>query len=240
MECTAAGEVTVVVVDGDPVFRMGMTALLGSVAGLSVVAEAATPDEAVAAVERLRPRVVVTDLCPGRAAEPGIDAARRLLRLRPQPAVLVVTVADDDEVVLASLRSGARGYLLKGAGPAVVERAVWAVANGETLLGPGVGQRVAARLAGPHPGRPAPVLCGLTPREHEVLDLVARGLGNEAIARRLTVSPKTVRNHVSAVLTKLHTASRAEAIVRAREAGLGGGRGDWDGVGVPGGLPRDP
>ncbi|MEV7536537.1 response regulator transcription factor [Streptomyces hydrogenans] len=220
----ATAEVTVVVVDGDPVFRMGMTALLGAVDGLAVVAEAATADEAVAAVERLRPRVVVTDLCPGREGGSGIDAVRRLLRLRPQPAVLVVTVADDDDSVLASLRSGARGYLLKGAGPAEVARAVWAVANGETLLGPAVGRLVAARLAGPHPGRPAPVLRGLTPREHEVLDLVARGLGNEAIARRLTVSPKTVRNHVSAVLTKLHTASRAEAIVRAREAGLGGGR----------------
>ncbi|MFJ3097777.1 LuxR C-terminal-related transcriptional regulator [Streptomyces hydrogenans] len=220
----ATAEVTVVVVDGDPVFRMGMIALLGAVDGLAVVAEAATADEAVAAVERLRPRVVVTDLCPGREGGSGIDAVRRLLRPRPQPAVLVVTVADDDDSVLASLRSGARGYLLKGAGPAEVARAVWAVANGETLLGPAVGRLVAARLAGPHPGWPAPVLRGLTPREHEVLDLVARGLGNEAIARRLTVSPKTVRNHVSAVLTKLHTASRAEAIVRAREAGLGGGR----------------
>ncbi|MET8973710.1 response regulator transcription factor [Streptomyces hydrogenans] len=227
MDGTAAGtaEVTVVVVDGDPVFRMGMTALLGAVDGLAVVAEAATADEGVAAVERLRPRVVVTDLCPGREGESGIDAVRRLLRPRPQPAVLVVTVADDDDSVLASLRTGARGYLLKGAGPAEVARAVWAVANGETLLGPAVGRLVAARLAGTYPGgRAAPVLRGLTPREHEVLDLVARGLGNEAIARRLTVSPKTVRNHVSAVLTKLHTASRAEAIVRAREAGLGGGR----------------
>ncbi|MFB7362834.1 LuxR C-terminal-related transcriptional regulator [Streptomyces hydrogenans] len=227
MDGTAAGsaEVTVVVVDGDPVFRMGMAALLGAVDGLAVVAEAATADEGVAAVERLRPRVVVTDLCPGREGESGIDAVRRMLRPRPQPAVLVVTVADDDDSVLASLRTGARGYLLKGAGPAEVARAVWAVANGETLLGPAVGRLVAARLAGTHPGgRAAPVLRGLTPREHEVLDLVARGLGNEAIARRLTVSPKTVRNHVSAVLTKLHTASRAEAIVRAREAGLGGGR----------------
>ncbi|QDY80512.1 response regulator [Streptomyces qinzhouensis] len=221
MDGTAIAEVTVVVVDGDPVFRMGMTALLGSVSGLSVVAEAATTDEAVAVVERYRPRVVVMDLRPGREGESGIDAARRLLRLRPQPAVLVVTVTDDDDSVLASLRSGARGYLLKGSDQAVLERAVRAVANGETLLGPGVGQRIAARLAGPYPGRPAPLLCGLTPREHEVLDLVARGLDNTAIARRLAVSPKTVRNHVSAVLTKLHTASRAEAIVRAREAGLG-------------------
>ncbi|MFE1271000.1 LuxR C-terminal-related transcriptional regulator [Streptomyces sp. NPDC058758] len=224
MDGTAAAEVTVVVVDADPVFRMGMTALLGSVDGLSVVAEAATADEAVAAVERLRPRVVVTDLCRGPDGESGAEAVRRMLGPRPRPAVLVVTVADDDASVLAALRAGARGYLLKGAGPAEVVRAVWAVANGETLLGAAVGRLVAALLAGPRPGRTAPVLRGLTPREHEVLDLVARGLGNEAIARRLTVSPKTVRNHVSAVLAKLHTASRAEAIVRAREAGLGGGR----------------
>ncbi|MFJ6868623.1 LuxR C-terminal-related transcriptional regulator [Streptomyces termitum] len=220
------GDVTVVVVDGDPVFRMGMAVLLGSVAGVAVVAEAATADEAVVAVERFRPRVVVTDLCPGPGEGAGSDAVRRLLRSRPQPAVLVVTVADDDELVLASLRSGARGYLLKGAGPVVVERAVRAVADGEILLGPGVGERVAALLAAPASGRTAPALRGLTPREHEVLDLVARGLGNEAIARRLAVRAKTVRNHVSAVLTKLHTASRAEAIVRAREAGLGGGHRD--------------
>lgn len=222
----AAADVTVVVVDGDPVFRMGMAVLLGSVAGVAVVAEAATADEAVVAVERFRPRVVVTDLCPGPGEGAGSDAVRRLLRSRPQPAVLVVTVADDDELVLASLRSGARGYLLKGAGPVVVERAVRAVADGEILLGPGVGERVAALLAAPAVGRTAPALRGLTPREHEVLDLVARGLGNEAIARRLAVRAKTVRNHVSAVLTKLHTASRAEAIVRAREAGLGGGHRD--------------
>ncbi|AZK92633.1 MULTISPECIES: response regulator [Streptomyces] len=216
-------EVTVVVVDGDPEFRMGMTALLGSVCGLSVVAEAATTDEAVAAVRRFRPRVVLMGLRPGPEGEPGIDAARRLLRLRPQPAVLVVSVTADDDSVLASLRSGARGYLVKGSGAAVVERAVRAVANGETLLGPGIGRRVAARLAGPDPRRPAPVLCGLTLREHDVLDLMARNLDDRAIARRLAMSPKTVRNHVSTVLAKLHAADRAEAIVRAREAGLGGG-----------------
>ncbi|MGV9317099.1 LuxR C-terminal-related transcriptional regulator [Streptomyces sp. NPDC003691] len=224
MDGTATAEVTVVVMDGDPVFRTGLTALLDSVPGLSVVAETATADEAVAAVERHRPRVVVTDLRPGPGGGSGVEAARRLLRLRPQPAVLVVTVADDDDSVIASLRTGARGYLLKGAGRAELERAVRAVANGEILLGAGVGGGVVARVSGSCGGRPAPVLWGLTPREHEVLDLVARGLDNGTIARRLTVSPKTVRNHVSAVLAKLRTASRAEAIVRAREAGLGGER----------------
>ncbi|MGX2995589.1 LuxR C-terminal-related transcriptional regulator [Streptomyces sp. JNUCC 64] len=224
MDGTAAAEVTVVVMDGDPVFRTGLTALLGSVPGLSVVGEAATADEAVAAVERYRPRVVVTDPRPGPGGGSGIDTARRLLRLRPQPAVLVVTVTADDDSVIASLRTGARGYLLKGAGRAELERAVRAVANGEILLGAGVGGRVVAWVADFCRGRPVPVLRGLTPREHEVLDLIARGLDNATIARRLTVSPKTVRNHVSTVLTKLHTASRAEAIVRAREAGLGGER----------------
>ncbi|MFE7129899.1 LuxR C-terminal-related transcriptional regulator [Streptomyces sp. NPDC057638] len=215
-------EVTVVIVDEDPVFRLGMTALLGSVRGLSVVAEAATTVEAVAVVERHRPRVVVMDLRAGPGRESGVDAARQVLRLRPQPAVLVMTGVDDGDSVLVSLRTGARGYLLKGASAAEVERAVRAVANGEILLGHGVARHALACVAGPHPGGRAPVLCGLTPREHEVLDQVARGLDNEMIARRLALSPKTVRNHVSTILTKLQVNSRAQAIVRAREAGLGG------------------
>ncbi|GLF99529.1 response regulator transcription factor [Streptomyces yaizuensis] len=218
-------EITVVIVDDHPVFRLGMAALLGSLPGLAVVAEAATAAEAIVAVERHRPHVVVMDLeLGGPEGTSGIDGTRGLLRLRPQPAVLVMTTRNDDDSVFAALRAGARGYLLKGSTGTEVERAVRAVANGEVLLGPAVADRAVAYLTGRYAGGPAPVLPGLTPREHEVLDLAARGLDNRVIAHRLTLSQKTVRNHLSCIFMKLHAGSRAEAIVRAREAGLGGER----------------
>ncbi|GAA3377250.1 response regulator transcription factor [Streptomyces sannanensis] len=214
---------TVVVVDDHPVFRMGMSALLGSLPGLSVVAEAETVEGAVAAAEAHTPDVVIMDLHLGAQAPSGVDATREILRLRPATAVLVVTMLDDDDSVFASMRAGARGYLLKGAAPAEIDRAVRAVANGEVILGPAVASRVMAYLTGLHAPGAAPVaLPELTAREREVLDLVARGLDNLAISRRLVLSPKTVRNHLSNILTKLQAASRAEAIVRARQAGLGG------------------
>ena len=134
--------------------------------------------------------------------------------------VLVVTMLDDDDSVFASMRAGARGYLLKGAAPDEIERAIRAVANGEVLLGPGIAARAIAFLAGGRASGPTP-FPDLTDREREVLDLVARGLDNQRIATRLAVSDKTVRNHLSNILTKLQVADRSQAIVRAREAGLG-------------------
>jgi DNA-binding NarL/FixJ family response regulator len=213
-------EVTVVLAGGDPVFRMGLAALLGPLPGMSVVAEAATVAEAVAAVERHGPRVVVMELSPGAGTESGIEGTGRLLRLRPGTAVLVMA-GDDDDSLFACLRAGALGYLLRSASGTEVERAIRAVANGELLLGPGPAGRVIARVAGLRPGSSAPALPGLTRREHEVLDLVAGGLDNRAIARELTLSQKTVRNHVSNILMKIGATGRPEAIVRAREAGLG-------------------
>ncbi|MFE1957969.1 response regulator [Streptomyces sp. NPDC059479] len=219
----ADGGLRIVVVDDHPVFRMGMAALLGSLPGVSVVGEAETRDEAVAAVTAHRPDVVIMDLHLGDGAPSGVGATREILRLRPATAVLVVTMLDDDDSVFASMRAGARGYLLKGATPAEIERGVRAVAHGEVLLGPAVASRAMAYLTGLRaPGALPVVLPELTAREREVLDLVARGLDNLAISRRLVLSPKTVRNHLSNILTKLQAASRAEAIVRARQAGLGG------------------
>ncbi|GAA2424425.1 response regulator transcription factor [Streptomyces glaucus] len=213
----------VLVVDDHPVFRMGMAALLGSLPGIAVAGEADTADGAVAAVAAHRPDVVVMDLHLGEPAASGVEATREILRLRPGTAVLVVTMLDDDASVFAAMRAGARGYLLKGAGPAEVERAVRAVANGEVILGPAVAGRAVAHLTATAAGTSAPdALGGLTAREREVLDLVARGLDNRAISRRLALSQKTVRNHLSNILTKLQAASRGEAIVRARRAGLGG------------------
>lgn len=208
----------ILVVDDHPVFRMGMAALLGSV-GFEVVAEAESAEDAVAAVDEHAPDVVIMDLHLGTSS--GVDATREIARRHPEVGVLVVTMFDDDDSVFASMRAGARGYLLKGAGPTEVERAVRAVANGEILLGPGVASKAVAFLSGPPAGRATP-FPELTDREREVLDQVARGLDNLAIARRLGLSPKTVRNHLSNILTKLQVADRAQAIVRAREAGLGG------------------
>ncbi|MFJ8229881.1 LuxR C-terminal-related transcriptional regulator [Streptomyces sp. NPDC094448] len=216
----APAEVTVVIAGGDPVFRMGLAALLGPLPGLSVVAEAASVAEAVALVERHGPRVVVMDLRPGSGTESGIDGTRRLRHLRPGTAVLVMAGEDDDSL-FACLRAGALGYLLRSASGTEVERAVRAVANGELLLGPGPAERVFARVVGLPACSAGPPLLGLTPREHEVLDLVACGLDNRAIALKLSLSQKTVRNHVSNIFMKIGAAGRPEAIVRAREAGLG-------------------
>ncbi|MET7847800.1 response regulator transcription factor [Streptomyces avermitilis] len=221
-ETSGAGGLRIVVVDDHPVFRMGMTALLGSLSGLTVVAEAEDGASAVAAARTHRPDVVVMDLHLGDRTPSGVEATREILRIRPGTAVLVVTMLDDDDSVFASMRAGARGYLLKGAAPAEIERAVRAVANGEVILGPAVASRAVAYLTGLRSaGAPPVALPELTAREREVLDLVARGLDNLAISRRLVLSPKTVRNHLSNILTKLQAATRAEAIVRARQAGLG-------------------
>jgi DNA-binding NarL/FixJ family response regulator len=213
-----ATTIRIVVVDDHPVFRMGMSALLSSITGLTVVGEAATVDEAVAVARSSRPDVVVMDLHLGDGS--GIDATRRILANDPDVGVLAVTMMDDDDSVFAAMRAGARGYLLKGASPDDIERAIRAVARGEVLLGPQVAARAIAYLTG---SRAADTLAfpQLTGREREVLDLVARGLDNTSISRRLALSPKTVRNHLSNVFTKLQVADRSQAIVRAREAGLG-------------------
>lgn len=210
----------VVVVDDHPVFRMGMVALLSSLPDFEVVGQAESAEEAVAVVTGApQVDVVMMDLHLGESS--GVDATRELTRRRPDAAVLVVTMLDDDDSVFASMRAGARGYLLKGADPVEIERAVRAVANGEVLFGPGIAAKAVAYLAGSRSAAPSP-FPELTDREVEVLEQVARGLDNATIARRLSLSPKTVRNHLSNILTKLQVLDRSQAIVRAREAGLGG------------------
>jgi DNA-binding NarL/FixJ family response regulator len=149
----------------------------------------------------------------------GLEATRRIAAAAPGLGVLVVTMVDDDDAVVAALRAGARGYLLKGAGHAEIVRAVRGVAAGEAVLGPAVAGRVLGRLA--RPGEPA--LPELTGREREVLALVARGLGNHAIARHLVISDKTVGNHLSSIYAKLGVADRAAAVARARASGLTAG-----------------
>lgn len=209
--------ITVVVVDDHPVFRLGMVGLLGSLPGIEVVGQAASRAELTAVITE-PPRVILMDLHLG--SESGIELTRWLAHTRPAVAVLVITMSDDDESVAAAMRAGARGYLLKAAAPAEVERAVRAVANGEMILGPQVAARAMAQVVSGRTAARVP-FPELTDREREVLDLVARGYDNATISKRLLLSPKTVRNHIANVMAKLALRDRAAAIVAAREAGLG-------------------
>lgn len=210
----------VVIADDHPVVRQGLQALLATVTDVEVVSEATNGEDAVRAAIELLPDVVVMDLSmPGLN---GIEATRQIAAAAPSVGVLVLTMVEDDDSVFAALRAGAMGYVLKGADPVEVIRAIQAIAAGEVLLGASIARRMAGYFgqAGPAPSTGS-AFPHLTAREREVLDLLAGGLSNQAIARRLVVNEKTVRNHVSNVFAKLHVANRAEAIVRAREAGLG-------------------
>jgi DNA-binding NarL/FixJ family response regulator len=208
----------VVIADDHPVFRQGLRALLDAI-GVDVAGEARDGEEAVAVCLAVRPDVLLLDLHMPRAS--GVEVTRRLAAECPGTAVLVLTMHDDDGTVLAAVRAGARGYLLKGAGQDEIGGAVRAVAGGAMVYGSGIGERLVGALAGPVTAGPDP-FPELSPREREILDLMARGDGNAAIARRLHLSEKTVRNNVSHIFVKLRVADRVQAVVRAREAGLGG------------------
>jgi DNA-binding NarL/FixJ family response regulator len=209
--------IRVAVVDDHPVFRLGMVALLSTLDGIAVVAEASSSAEAIALVTA-DVDVVLMDLELGDRS--GVETTRDLVSRFPTLRVLMVTMHEDDESIVASMRAGARGYLVKGAVPDEVERAIRAVANGELLLGAAVAERALGFMAASRSLAPA-VFPELTDREREVLDLVAGGLDTAAISRRLVLSPKTVRNHISNILAKLGVPDRSAAIVRARQAGLG-------------------
>jgi len=209
--------VRVVLADDHPVVRAGLAALLGSLPDMAVVAVAADGRAAVRKVVLHKPDVAVLDLqMPG---QDGFAAIREISRAAPEVAVLVLTMFDDDESVFAAMRAGARGYVVKGAEQDEIGRAVRAVASGEAIFGPGVAERVLRFFASPP--RAADPFPELTVREREILELLAAGLPNSAIATRLSLSPKTVANHLSSIFTKLQVADRAQAILRAREAGLG-------------------
>jgi DNA-binding NarL/FixJ family response regulator len=210
--------IRVLIADDHPLFRDGLRGLLASRDGFEVVGEAASGQEAVTLAAADLPDVVVMDLhMPGLN---GIDATRRIIAASPHTAVLVLTMFSDDDSVFAAMRAGARGYLHKGAGQVEIVQAIQTVARGEAVFGPAIADRVLAYFSSPPPA-PAEAFPDLTEREREVLELLARGELNAAIARRLGLSPKTVRNHVSNIFAKLQVADRAQAVIRAREAGLG-------------------
>ena len=210
----------VLLADDHPVFRRGLRMLLDAQPdGAEIVGEASNGTEAVELARELQPDVVVMDLQMPELN--GIEATQRIVEESPHIGVLVLTMFEDDDSVFAAMRAGARGYLLKGADQAEIVRAIHAVGSGEAIFGPHIARRVMDFFSGERTAVPFPEL---TAREREVLELVAQGRSNADITRTLVLSPKTVRNHVSNVFTKLQVADRAQAIVRAREAGLGSGR----------------
>jgi DNA-binding NarL/FixJ family response regulator len=193
--------------------------VLDDLDGVEVVAQAADGAQALAAVAEHAPDVVLMDLrMPGVG---GLEATARIRVEHPGTAVLVLTMDSDDDSVFAALRAGARGYLLKEADGLDIQRAIDGVARGEAVFGPGIAERVLGFFASGRPAASSP-FPQLTPRELEVLEMIAQGLDNQQIARRLVLSDKTVRNRVSDVLAKLHARSRAEMVALARDAGLGG------------------
>jgi DNA-binding NarL/FixJ family response regulator len=210
--------IRVLVADDHPLFRDGLIALLHDEPDTELTGTAATGTEAVDLARETQPDVVVMDLqMPGLN---GIEATRRIVADSPHIAVLVLTMFDDDDSIFSALRAGARGYLLKGADREQIRRGIQAAANGEIIFGAQLAERMLGYFTA---AAPPPVFPQLTEREREVLELVAQGQDNTSIAARLRLSQKTVRNNVSNILTKLQVADRAQAIVRARDVGLGHG-----------------
>ena len=209
--------IRVAIADDHALVREGLRSLLQAVDGLELVAAVGGAREAVRTAVTERPDVLVLDINMPDGS--GIEVAHELQRVAPEVAIVMLTMHDDDDSVFAAMRSGARGYVLKGADPDEVVRAITVVASGGVILGPGVASRALTFLS--RPARDEPAFPQLTSREREVLDLIAQGHGNGAIASALSVSPSTVGNHVTNIFAKLQVASRSEAIVRARDAGLG-------------------
>lgn len=209
----------ILIADDHTLFRDGLKALFGSLPNTEVVGEAATGTETVALAENLQPDVVLMDIQMPDLN--GIEATRRIVQTSPHIGVIVVTMFEDDDSVFAAMRAGARGYVLKGADQEEMLRAIQAVARGEALFGPTIAARLQAYFSLPKPNTAPELFPDLTEREREVLELLAQGFNNGDIARRLHISQKTVRNHCSNIFSKLQVVDRTQAIIRAREAGIG-------------------
>lgn len=209
----------ILIADDHTLFRDGLRSLLNSIPEMEVVGEAGRGEEVIAQAVALQPDVILMDIqMPG---VNGIEATRRILRTSPHIGVIVVTMFEEDDSVFAAMRAGARGYILKGADQAEMLRAIRAVANGEALFGPAIARRLMGFFEDSRAVVSPALFPELTEREREVLNLIAQGDNNAEIAGRLMLAPKTVRNHISNIFSKLQVADRAQAIVRARQAGLG-------------------
>jgi DNA-binding NarL/FixJ family response regulator len=211
--------IRILIADDHQIFRDGMKMLLETEPGLHLVGEAETGTEAVRLASELNPDVILMDLqMPG---IDGIEAVRQIMADRPEIKILMLTMFDDDHSVFAAMRAGARGYVLKGMRRNEMLRAIWSISEGEAIFSPGIASRMIDFFSKLQPPTIAGVFPELTVREREVLVLLARDYKNSDIAQELVLSVKTVRNHVSSILTKLQAGSRAEAARRARDAGLG-------------------
>src|SRR6266852_380231 len=220
-------QIRILIADDHPLFRDGLRALLESVPDMQVIGEVATGNEVMAKAQALQPDVILMDIkMPGLN---GIEATRRVLQTSPHIRILVITMFEDDESVFAAIRAGARGYLLKGAVQEETLRAIRAVASGEAIFGPSIAERLMHYFGSTRPvgkSGPAQFFPELTDREYEILALIAQRKSHAEIAAHLVLIPKTVRNHVSNILSKLQVADRAEAMRAAWTAGLGQGNGE--------------
>ena len=214
--------IRVLVVDDQAIYRVGLKTMLEEADGVEFVGEAADGTAAIDACATSVPDVVLMDIrMPGVG---GVEATRAIVGAHPGIAVLMLTMLQDDTSLFAALRAGARGYLLKGAGPTQIIRAIQAAHDGDAVIGSGASDRLAALFHAEQPGGPSP-FPSLTRRELEILELIASGANNGLIASRLYLSDKTIRNNVTAILAKLGASDRAAAIVAARERGLGAASG---------------
>jgi DNA-binding NarL/FixJ family response regulator len=207
--------ITVLIADDHAMVREGLRALLSSMEGYELVGTASTGADAIREAILLKPDLLILDI--GFPDLSGIEVVRNLAKAAPSVKILMLTMYDDDESILGAVRAGALGYVLKGAEADDLVRAIAAVAAGEAIFGPGLARRALQALSAPR----EPAFTELTRREREVLELIASGLSNQAIAAKLGLSTNTISNHISSIFGKLQVSSRAEAIVRARSAGLG-------------------
>ena len=210
--------IRLMVVDDHTLFREGLRALLSSIPEIDMIAEASNGDEALRLADTIEPDVILMDIqMPGMN---GLQATRRILEKNPHMGIIMVTMFDDDDSVFTAMRAGARGYVLKGADQQDMIRAIRAVACGEALFGPSIANRLMDYFSQPIPAASS-TFPELTPRELQILELIAQGMNNGDIAEKLTITLKTVRNHVSNILNKLQVSDRLQAALRARDAGMG-------------------
>lgn len=211
--------ITVLIADDHQLFRDGVRALLDAQPDMECVGEATNGEGVIRLATEVQPDVILMDVqMPGMS---GVEATRQIVSSSPHIHVLMVTMFEDDALVFAAMRAGARGYLLKGTRHEDMVRAILAVGSGDAIFSPAIAARMVDYFAALQPGHPAQVFPDLSIREREILALLAQGYKNAEIADRLVISPKTVRNYVSNIISKLQVADRAQAILRAKDAGFG-------------------